>query len=119
MYCECCKQSRRLIALRDNIKTLVLCKSCLSSEFINGRLSFVNNNELIDDISGRNGAVEFISDDERYCLDGKTMLRLISYNLQRHEYSILVRKYGNNMGLLRKELYWNDEPAEDILSMLD
>ena len=95
------------ITLRDAKNEITLCLSCMSLAFLEGELNFVNDSNLIDDISGRPGAVEFVAYNERYCLERKTMMRLISYNLQRHEYLILADKYGTDRYMLRDDLYWN------------
>jgi hypothetical protein len=76
--------------------------------FLENELCFTNDSNLIDDISGQPGAIEFVSNNERYLLERRTMMRLISYNLQRHEYLILADKYGTDRYMLNDDFYWND-----------
>lgn len=95
------------IAIRDAIKEQTFCLNCMSIAFLENELSFINDLNLIDDISGNIGAVEFVYENERYCLERRTMMRLISYNLQRHEYLILADKYGTDNHMLNDGLYWN------------
>jgi hypothetical protein len=89
----------------------------MALSFLENKLNFINDPSLIDDISGTPGAVEFISENEKYCLERRTLMRLISYNLQRHEHRILVGKYGKNNFMLRNDVYWYDDT--DSQSLLD
>ena len=103
------------IVLRDAIGEKTLCLSCMALSFLEGELSFVNDQALIDDISGKPGAVEFKSTNERYCLEKQAMMRLLSYNLKRHEYLILADKYGRDKFMLRNDVYWYDDNYEVIV----
>ena len=118
--CDRCRRSgndKIHITIRDAIKETTLCLNCMAIAFLENELSFVNDRNLIDDISGQPGAVEFASGNERYCLEKQTMMRLISYNLKRHEYLILADKYGTDKYMLRGDLYWND--GAKLNSILD
>jgi hypothetical protein len=88
--------------------------------FLDNELDLVNDNNLIDDVSGRPGAIQFIAYNESYCLEKHVLLRLISYNLQRHEHRILVGKYGKDNFMLRNDVYGYDESdSQSLLDFLD
>lgn len=108
--CEKCgyEHDNIIITLKDAVKERHLCPNCVAYSFLENELSFINDHNLVDDISGKPGAVEFVSNNERYCLEKRTMMRLLSYNLQRHEYLILVNKYGSDKFMLHEDFYWND-----------
>ena len=115
--CDRCHRSgsdKIHIRIRDAVKEATLCPNCMAASFLENEFSFSNDPNLIDDISGQPGAVEFVSGNERYCLERRTMMRLISYNLQRHEYLILADKYGTDKYMLRDDLYWNSEKLQPI-----
>ena len=113
MKCDNCKRGYNAIGikLKDAIHEWNLCPNCLTFLFLEDKLNFVNDLNLIDDITGNPGAVEFISLDEKYVLEKETMLRLISYNLKRHEYIPLINKYGSNKFMLHDDFYGSDGTA--------
>lgn len=105
------------VTIKDAVGKWTFCLNCMALAFLEGELNFANDENLIDDISERPGAVEFVSHNERYCLDKNVMMRLISYNLQRHEYLILADKYGTNNHMLNDGLYWNS--GEKLQAIFD
>jgi hypothetical protein len=105
------------ITIKDAVKEITLCHNCMAMAFLDNEISLINDPQMIDDISGDPGAVEFIAHNERYFLDRHVMMRLISYNLKRHEYLILADKYGTDKYMLRDDFYWND--GTQLQSILD
>lgn len=105
--CEKCGYGHTVIniTLKDAVGENTLCPNCLAVAFLNNKLHFVNNLDLICDITGKRGAVEFISEHEYYCLNSKAMLRLISHNLKPREYKILAKKYGEYQYMLHDDFY--------------
>lgn len=117
--CKRCGRSGDIIniTLRDAKGEVTFCPNCMAIAFLENEISFTNDPKLIDDVSGRPGAVEFVSHDEKYHLEKQTMMRLISYNLKRHEYLILADKYGTDKYMLHDDFYWND--GTKLQPMLD
>lgn len=108
--CEC-ERDNIVFILTDGIGQRVLCPNCAAVAFQNNELSFINNPNLVDDISGKPGAVEFVSDGERYVLERRSMMRLISHNLKQSEWKILAAKYGPNGFMLHDDFYSEDGTA--------
>lgn len=108
--CEKCGYSNTVIniTIKDAIKELTLCPNCLAIAFMNNRLHFVDNPTLVCDVTSEKGAVEFISDNEYYCLNSESMMRLISHNLTPHEYFVLVHKYNPYKFMLHDDFYDED-----------
>jgi hypothetical protein len=108
--CEKCGYDKSIIniTIRDFVGEITLCPNCLAVAFLNDKLHFVDNANLICDITGERGAVEFITCDEYYCLNSKAMMRLISHNLKPLEYFALAQKYGNHKFMIHDDFYDED-----------
>jgi hypothetical protein len=105
-----------MIQLTDGVKTRSLCPNCLAIELQENNISFINSPKLIDDISGQPGAVEFKSGYERYVLERRSMMRLISHNLRPIEWKCLVAIYGSNPYMLHDDFY--DEEGSALQPIL-
>ena len=112
-YCERCRRNYSFIgfSLRDAVRELNFCPNCLAVAFYNNELSFINDPTLVDDITDKPGAVEFKSENERYVLERRTMMRLISHNLRRSEYLALAKKYGSEKYMIHDDFYAEDGTA--------
>ena len=107
MKCNGCNKDygRIMITLNDAAGSKSYCPNCLAVMVCNDELSFVNNPNLIDDVTGKPGAVEFVAYNERYVLESKRMLRLISHSLRRREALKLIEKYGDDKYMLHDDFY--------------
>ena len=113
MKCEKCSFTHDVIIVEitDGVKILRLCPNCVAVSFLNNELSFINNPDFVDDITGKPGAVKYSCADEVYSLERRSMMRLISHNLRPCEYHALVKKYGANKFMLHDDFYWEDGTA--------
>ena len=107
MSCIICGKSFNRIeaTIKDKNSEKTYCPNCLIGEFIEGNLNLENDLNLIDDITGEHGAVEYKSDHESYTLERETMLRLIAHDLDCDEYFALAKKYGADMFHLHDDFY--------------
>ena len=110
MVCSKCKKDYGiiLITIRDRDGEYVFCPNCLCYEYCEGNLIFNNNPSLCDDVTGEEGAVEYISFNEHYVLEKERMLRLIAHNLKPNEYLALSNKYGADKFSLHDDFYTDD-----------
>ena len=97
--------------LKDKKGEHHLCPNCVAFALCNGELHLENDENLKDDITGKNGAVEFISGDEHYTLERETMIRLLCHNLEPDEWIILSKKYGADKFQLHSDFYCKDGTA--------
>lgn len=97
--------------LTDGAGRKVLCPNCTAILIAERELSFENDPKMNDDITGKTGAVEYMSGDERYVLECETMLRLLAHNLTKEEWKALTRKYGENQYMLHEDFYAEDGTA--------
>lgn len=113
LTCENCGFTNDIVMIKitDGIKTIQLCPNCVAGMFLENKLSFLNNPNFIDDITGRPGAVKFESYGEEYCLERRVMMRLISHNLRKTEYLALAKKYGADKYMLHDDFYYPDGTA--------
>ena len=114
LHCQCCgwvKFPPILKVLRDGAGKRVLCPNCTAILIAGGELSFENDLGLTDDITGKPGAVEYVSGDERYALERHTMKRLLAHNLTKEEWLALSRKYGADQYMLHEDFYAEDGTA--------
>ena len=93
-----------LITITDENSSVNYCPNCLVAAWFNG-LDFTNSEELVDEITGKKGAVKFSTFGEEYVLERKTMLRLISHNLFPFEHKFLVEKHGWDKYMLHDDFY--------------
>lgn len=113
MRCEKCGYANPavIIHLTDGAKTIHICPNCMARMLMNNQLSFINNPNFIDDITGKPGAVKFESYGEAYCVERRTMMRLLSYNLHKSEWQALSQKYGAHNFMLHDDFYLPDGTA--------
>lgn len=113
MKCDTCGYPHEeiVITLIDGVKKLHFCPNCLALHFQNNEIAFINHQHLLDDITGQPGAVEFKSGNERYVLERRSMMRLISHNLQPVEWKSLVALYGEDKYMLHSDFYDEDGNA--------
>ena len=113
MKCENCKKEcdAIMIKIKDAVRELNLCPNCLAISFLENEISFLNDPNLVDDITGKPGAVEFVSHNERYVLERRAMMRLISHNLKKNEYLVLAKKYGADKYMIHDDFYAEDGTA--------
>ena len=97
-----------LIELTDANSTVVYCPNCLVKAYCDDTLSLTNSDAITDDITEKPGAITYKSNDEIYNLEKKTMLKLISYNLNPREYQALCEKYSPSNYMLHDDFYTND-----------
>ena len=107
MICSKCGKNYPTIAIaiKDLNGEKIFCPNCLITSYINSELNLVDDPKIIDDVSGKNGAVEFISENEHYNLHHKRMLRLIAHNLLPEEYRVLANKYGSDKYEIHDDFY--------------
>lgn len=96
------------VTLTDAYQSTTFCPNCLLIAFQENEIAFLNNMNWYDDISGKRGAVEYRSGKERYMLERRAMMRLISRNLRKKEWSALVEKHGANQYMLHSDFYAED-----------
>lgn len=113
MVCERCNRElgSMVSKITDGVKTIHLCPNCVAISFYNGNLSFINNSEFIDDVTGKPGAVRYVSRNEEYYLERRAMMRLLTHNLRKAEYLALAAKYGANQYMLHSDFYSQDGKA--------
>lgn len=105
--CEKCGFDKVYIntCLKDKNGEITLCPNCRTALAATGELKLKNNPEKTCDITGKPGAVEFISGDEYYCINAAAMKRLLLYKLKPSEYLILAKKYGADKFMLHDDFY--------------
>lgn len=108
MKCEKCsfEHDAIMVEITDGVKTLRMCPNCVANSFMANELSFINNPDFIDDITGKAGAVKYTCGNEEYYLERRSMMRLVSHNLRPREYFALVKKYGADKFMLHDDFYW-------------
>ena len=113
MKCEKCSFTHEaiIVEITDGVKTIRLCPNCVAVSFLNNELSFINNPDFVDDITGKPGAVKYSCADEEYFLERRSMMRLISHNLKKQEYLALAKKYGSHKYMIHEDFYWEDGTA--------
>lgn len=94
----------------------MLCPNCIAYGILNNKISFINNPNFIDDITGKPGAVKFEAYGESYTLERRTMMRLLAHSLQPKEYKALAKKYGADKYMIHDDFY--DEDGNAIQPML-
>ena len=100
-----------IIKLKDKMGEQSFCPTCLALMVYNNDLYLENDISLKDDVTGKWGAVEYLSGDEHYVLEKGTMIRLICHNLKKDEYLILTKKYGSDKFQLHDDFYLEDGSA--------
>ena len=100
-----------VITLTDGAKTQMLCPNCIAFGILDNTLSFINNPNFIDDITGKPGAVKFEAYGESYTLERRTMMRLLAHSLQKKEYLALAKKYGADKYMIHDDFYMPDGTA--------
>ena len=111
--CENCKKDygEIIIKLKDNMGEQSFCPNCLALMVCNQDLYLENDMSLKDDVTGKWGAIEFLSGDEHYVLEKERMIRLICKNLRKEEYLVLSQKYGADKYELHDDFYLEDGTA--------
>ena len=108
----CCKcgfdKDNINITIRDAKGETTYCPNCLASAYLDNALSLENIPDVIDDVTGEAGAVEFIAEGEYYALEAETMLRLIACELDQDEYLALAQKYGTECFMIHSDFYCED-----------
>lgn len=100
-----------IISLRDANGVRHMCPNCIAAKVSEGIIKFTPIEELVDDITGIPGAVEFTSGSEHYILAPKAMLRLLAHNLQPNEWLALSKKYDPCNYMLHDDFYDEDGNA--------
>ena len=93
--------------IRDANNEYVFCPNCAIIAASDG-IVLMPNKELHDDVTGKAGAVEFVSKNERYVLAPKRMLRLIEHRLWKKEVLALREKFGEHPYMLHEDFYAED-----------
>lgn len=111
--CMCCgcKMEVILITLLDGAAQRVMCPNCIAASVSNNTLQFVPDYNLVDDITGVPGAVQFTSGHEQYTLAPRAMLRLLAHDLKPHEWKALCDKYDCHNYMLHDDFYTVDGEA--------
>lgn len=95
----------------DKNKEQHLCPNCYTSAAYHKELVFEDNPEFICDVTGRAGAVKYLTRDEHYTLSTPIMLRLVEHNLTPEEYFKLIGKYGEHSYMLHDDFYTENGEA--------
>ena len=113
MVCQKCGYNVESIVgtLKDKNGEQHLCPNCVAMMLCEGKLHLENSENLKDDITGKSGAIAFISGDEHYTLEKETMMRLLSHNLDPDEWVALSEKYGEDKFMLHSDFYLEDGTA--------
>lgn len=95
------------------------CANCLCMKATYGLLEteLENNNDYICDITNKNGAILYISDNEKYALEKELFIRLIKRALKPHECLLLLEKYSADAYLLHDDFY--DPATGEAIQPLD
>lgn len=112
MICGYNKVQNILVQLVDAEKTRIMCPNCIAQAVALGNITFEADYNLIDDITGLPGAVQFCfsNDTEHYTLSPRAMIRLLAHDLRAHEWKALVAKYGEQY-MLHDDFYTKDGEA--------
>ena len=103
------------VVLTDACGPRTYCPNCLLVAFQEDELDLVNNDNWYDDVSGKRPAIEYRSKNERYMLEYKRLIRLISRRLMKREWLALVNKYGFDKYMLHSDFYAPDgKPLQPI-----
>lgn len=107
MKCSKCgfESDISIATITDKNGSVQYCLNCTSIALINRQLHMENDETLVDDITGENGAVKFECGDETYILDSDTMKRLIALDLDPDEYFALAKKYGADKFHIHSDFY--------------
>lgn len=107
MKCSKCEVNNEnvIVTIKDKNKEVPFCMNCLVECCINRKFNFENDENLIDDVTGEKGAIQYISKEVTYVLEKKTMIRLILNNLDPDEYFALAKKYGADKFELHSDFY--------------
>lgn len=100
-----------LVTLTDGTSQHCMCPNCIAASVANGTIAFSRNYNLIDDITGVPGAVQFVSMAEQYTLAPRTMLRLLAHDLRPNEWKALCKKYDEHNYMLHDDFYSPDGEA--------
>lgn len=82
------------VTLTDKDGSKVYCPNHLTRELGAGRLNFIPDKTLVDEITRKPGAVKFQSADETYILNPGAMRRLINRSLRAEELEIILKDRG-------------------------
>lgn len=97
-----------IIKIVDKKETKCLCPNCIAILEAEESLILENDYDLNCEVSKKEGAVIYISGDEKYVLDKDIMHRLLKHNLKRIEYKRLVKKHGCHKFMLHDDFYTSD-----------
>ena len=82
------------VTLTDKNGSKVYCPNHLISELGLGRLNFIPDKTLVDEITRKPGAVKFQTTDETYVLNPGAMRRLINRSLRASELEVILKNRG-------------------------
>lgn len=110
LECKHCGYSvpQVVITLTDGTRSQMLCPNRIAFGIISNKISFINNPNFVDDITGKPGAVKFEAYGESYTLERRTMMRLLAHSLQPAEYQALAKKYGADKYMIHDDFYLPD-----------
>lgn len=92
--CMLCGESTIVdIMIIDKNSSRIYCPNCIQKALAYNMLNLCNNPDLTDDITGKHGAILYVTHKESYCLNRDTMKRLITHRLTPEEWKILYDKY--------------------------
>lgn len=111
-----CSIAHVVITLTDGVRSQMLCPNCIAYGILDNKISFTNNPNFADDITGKPGAVKFEAYGESYTLEKRTMMRLLAHSLQPKEYKALAKKYGTDKYMIHDDFY--DEDGNAIQPMM-
>lgn len=103
--------------LADKNGSMAYCPNCITEAAYNDELSFVADDNLICDITGKPGAVRFVCEGETYTLNPDSMVRLVRHTLNPDEYFALTKKYSAANYMLHDDFY-DEATGEAIMLML-
>lgn len=110
--CQSCRlhHENLIETLQFNDQIIEYCPTRRYIALLKGSLQeqLQNDSSLMDDVTGKPGAIRYNSKGETYCLEKDSMIRLLSHNLQPNEYMTLVQKYGSNQYLLHADFYTDE-----------
>ena len=77
MKCSKCEVNNEnvIVTIKDKNKEVSFCMNCLVECCINKKFNFKNDENLIDDVTGEKGAIQYISKEVTYVLEKRTMIR--------------------------------------------
>lgn len=92
----------------DKKETKCLCPNCIAILEANETLFLENDKDFICEVSNKEGAIIYISGDEKYILDKNIMHRLLKHSLKRNEYKKLVKIHGCHKFMIHEDFYTRD-----------